>query len=35
MHGRKTWFDRLFEVDPGGVSFVVAADCQKRPGICP
>jgi hypothetical protein len=30
-HGRKTWFDRLFEVDPGGVSFVVAADYQERP----
>jgi len=30
-HGRKTWFDRLFEGDPGGVSFVVAADYQERP----
>ena len=30
-HGRKTWFDRLFEADPGGVSFVVAGDYQERP----
>ena len=30
-HGRKTWFDRLFEADPGGVSFVIAADYQERP----
>ena len=30
-HGRKTWFDRLIEADPGGVSFVIAADYQERP----
>lgn len=30
-HGRKTWFDRLIEADPGGVSFVVAGDYQERP----
>ena len=30
-HGRKTWRDRLFEADPGGVSFVIAADYQERP----
>ena len=30
-HGRKTWFDRLFEADPGGVSFVIAGDYQERP----
>ena len=30
-HGRKTWFDRLFEADPGGVSFVLAGDYQERP----
>jgi hypothetical protein len=30
-HGRKTWFDHLIEVDPGGVSFVIAEDYQERP----
>ena len=30
-HGRKTWFDRLFDADPGGASFVIAADYQERP----
>ena len=30
-HGRKTWVDRLFEADPGGVSFAVAEDYQERP----
>jgi hypothetical protein len=30
-HGRKTWFDRLFEADPGGVSLVIAGDYQERP----
>lgn len=30
-HGRKTWFDRLVEVDPGDVSFVIAGDYQERP----
>jgi Putative lipoprotein GNA1162-like len=30
-HGRKTWFDRLIEADPGGVSFVIAGDYQERP----
>jgi len=30
-HGRKTWFDRLLEVDPGGVSVEIAADYQDRP----
>lgn len=30
-HGRKTWFDRLIEADPGGVAFVVAGDYQERP----
>ena len=30
-HGRKTWFDRLFEADPGGASFVIAGDYQERP----
>jgi hypothetical protein len=30
-HGRKTWFDRLLEADPGGVSFVIAGDYQERP----
>ena len=30
-HGRKTWFDRLLEVDPGGVSVEIAEDYQDRP----
>jgi hypothetical protein len=30
-HGRKTWLDRLFDADPGGVSFEIAADYQERP----
>ena len=30
-HGRKTWFDRLIETDPGGVSVEIAADYQDRP----
>jgi len=30
-HGRKTWFDRLFEADPGGLSLVIAGDYQERP----
>ncbi len=30
-HGRKTWYDRLIEVDPGGVSFVITGDYQERP----
>ncbi|MBA3612947.1 MAG: DUF799 family lipoprotein [Nitrospirales bacterium] len=30
-HGRKTWFDRLLEVDPRAASFVIAEDYQKRP----
>src|SRR4249919_3716896 len=30
-HGRKTWFDRLLEVDPGGVSVEIAGDYQERP----
>jgi hypothetical protein len=30
-HGRKTWFDRFIETDPGGVSVVIAGDYQDRP----
>ena len=30
-HGQKTWLDRFFDADPGGISFVVAADYQERP----
>jgi hypothetical protein len=30
-HGRKTWFDRLLETDPGGVACDLAADYQDRP----
>lgn len=30
-HGRKTWFDRLIETDPGNAACVVASDYQARP----
>jgi hypothetical protein len=30
-HGRKTWFDHLFDADPGGASFKIADDYQERP----
>jgi hypothetical protein len=30
-HGRKTWYDRLMDADPGSTSFVIAADYQERP----
>lgn len=30
-HGRKTWFDRLIETDPGGTTFKLASDYQERP----
>ncbi len=30
-HGRKTWYDRVLEADPGGASFVIAGDYQERP----
>jgi len=30
-HGRKTWFDRLVEFDPGKVQFQVAADYAQDP----
>jgi hypothetical protein len=30
-HGRKAWYDRLVELDPGGVEFTVAADYQQAP----
>lgn len=30
-HGRKTWFDRLYETDPGGVACESAGDYQERP----
>jgi hypothetical protein len=30
-HGRKTWFDRLIETDPGGGSVEIAGDYQDRP----
>ena len=29
-HGRKTWFDRLYETDPGGVACESAGDYQER-----
>jgi hypothetical protein len=28
-HGRKTWFDRLVEVDPGGIETVIAPDYDQ------
>ena len=30
-HGRKTWFDHLVEVDPGGVKVAVAEDYAQNP----
>lgn len=30
-HGRKTWFDRLIETDPGNVACTLAADYQMNP----
>jgi hypothetical protein len=30
-HGRKAWYDRLVELDPGGADFKVAADYQQTP----
>ena len=30
-HGRKTWFDRLIETDPGDASVEIAGDYQERP----
>ena len=30
-HGRKSWYDRIVELDPGGAEFTVAADYQQRP----
>ena len=30
-HGRKTWYDRIMDADPGSTSFVIAGDYQERP----
>ncbi len=30
-HGRKAWYDRVIELDPGGAEFTVAADYQEAP----
>jgi hypothetical protein len=30
-HGRKAWYDRIIELDPGGAEFTVAADYQQAP----
>ena len=30
-HGRKAWYDRIVEVDPGSAEFTVAADYEKAP----
>jgi hypothetical protein len=30
-HGQKAWYDKVLELDPGGVEFTVAADYQEAP----
>ncbi len=30
-HGRKAWYDRIVEVDPGSAKFTVAADYEQAP----
>jgi len=30
-HGRKAWYDRILEADPGGAEFSVAADYEQAP----
>jgi hypothetical protein len=30
-HGRKAWYDRILELDPGGAEFTVADDYQQAP----
>ncbi len=30
-HGRKAWYDRVLELDPGDIKFKVAADYQQAP----
>src|ERR1700732_123436 len=30
-HGRKAWYDRIVEVDPGSAEFTVAAEYEKTP----
>ena len=30
-HGRKAWYDRVLEADPGGAEFSVAADYEQAP----
>ncbi len=30
-HGRKAWYDRIVEVDPGSAEFTVAAEYEKAP----
>jgi hypothetical protein len=30
-HGRKAWYDRIVELDPGGADFTVADDYQQTP----
>ena len=30
-HGRKAWYDRVVELDPGRAEFTVAADYQQAP----
>jgi hypothetical protein len=30
-HGRKAWYDRVVELDPGRAEFAIAADYQQAP----
>ena len=30
-HGRKAWYDRIVEVDPGGAKYTVASDYEQAP----
>jgi hypothetical protein len=30
-HGRKAWYDRIVELDPGDAEFTVATDYQQEP----
>jgi hypothetical protein len=30
-HGRKAWYDRFIELDPGNAEFTVASDYQQAP----
>jgi len=32
-HGRKSWFDRIIETDPGLTDYNIAADYQEHPPL--